>query len=281
MNVKEYLEIPSDREDDIHNLEYLEKAQLILFMAGNQFMVMEDLLTAFQKRHPEVKYIFYETLPPGLELKQILSQGAFFKGKLITGRPDIYTSVTEDTMKELLRKGFVEKYHEYLHNRIVLMVPEGNPAQIKTVNDLGRDDVRISQPGGMENITDYILNMYEKAGGKELVRKIMEVKRADATTILTVVHHRETPLRISKRTVDVGPVWATELEYAKRKGLRVEAIEPGKDIDQRDRVNYYVAKLINSPNPKNAQKFLSFILSKEAQKIYKEYGFVPYLMNLS
>lgn len=280
MSSQEYPEIPSDQEDDLHNLEHLEKAQLILFMAGNQFMVMDDLLKAFQKRHPEVEYIFYETLPPGFELKQILARGAFFKGRVITGRPDIYTSVTEDAMKELLRKEFIDKYHIYLHNRIILMVPKGNPARIKTVNDLSRDDVRISQPGGMENITDYILDMYEKTGGKELVMKIMEEKKADATTILTVVHHRETPLWISNRTVDVGPVWSTEVEHAKRKGLRVDAVEPGEGIDQRDRVNYYVAKLKNSPNPKNAKKFITFILSEEAQKIYKEYGFVPHLKNL-
>jgi molybdate transport system substrate-binding protein len=277
MSTEEYPEIPSDRGDDLHNLELMEKAQLVLFMAGNQFMVMDDLLKSFQIKHPEVEHIFYETLPPGLELKQILAHGASFKGRLITGSPDIYTSVTEDAMKELLRKGFIDKYHVYLHNRIVLMVPEGNPAGIKTVNDLGKNNVRISQPGGMENITDYILYMYKMAGGEELVRKIMEEKRAEATTILTLVHHRETPLRINKRTVDVGPVWYTEVEHAKRKGLKVGAVEIGKGFDQRERANYYIAKLKTHPNPKNAEKFLDFIFSEEAQKIYKGYGFVPHL----
>ena len=37
-------------------------------------------------------------------------------------------------------------YHPYLHNRLTLMVPPGNPAQIAAVEDLGRDAVRISQP---------------------------------------------------------------------------------------------------------------------------------------
>lgn len=63
-----------------------------MFMAGNQFMVMGDLIKAFKERHPEVKYIFYETLPPGLELKQILSGGAIFRGRLIAGSPDVYAS---------------------------------------------------------------------------------------------------------------------------------------------------------------------------------------------
>src|SRR3972149_9521345 len=110
MNRERYPEIPSDRADDLHNLEIIDKAQLILFMAGNQFMVMDNLIQLFQERHPEVEYIFYETLPPGLELKQILAHGALFKGKHITGSPDIYTSVTEDAMKELKRGGYLNNY---------------------------------------------------------------------------------------------------------------------------------------------------------------------------
>jgi ABC-type molybdate transport system substrate-binding protein len=244
-------------------------------MAGNQFMVMEELIGEFQRLYPEVKKIFYETLPPGLELKQILAGGAVFRGRVITGNPDVYTSVTEDAMLELKQRGLIKEYYPYLHNRIVLLVPKGNPAGIKTVVDLGRDDVRISQPGAMENITHYILDMYEKVGGKELVKRIMEDKRAEGTTILTVVHHRETPLRLMKGTVDVGPVWATEAEHAKRQGLAVEVIEPGSSFDQRDRVTYYITVLNSAPNPANAQKFVDFIMSDTAQGIYEKYGFVP------
>ncbi|MEK6693702.1 MAG: substrate-binding domain-containing protein [Nitrospirota bacterium] len=279
MNIDGHIEIPPEREDDLHNLEIMDKSQLVLFMAGNQFMAMEDLIRVFQEIHPEVRYIYYETLPPGLELKQILAGGALFKGRLITGRPDIYTSVSEDAMKELSDKGLINEYHIYLHNRIVLMVPEGNPVWIKTVNDLARNDVCISQPGQMENITSYILNMYERAGGKELVSRIMDEKRAEGTTILTVVHHRETPLRIKKRTVDVGPVWATEVIFAQRDGIKCEAIEPGEGLDQHEKVNYYITKLKVAPNPENAEKFLTFILSREAQKIYENYGFIPRLRN--
>ena len=40
--------IQTDRIDDLHHLEYAENADLILFMAGNQFMVMEEIIRAFQ-----------------------------------------------------------------------------------------------------------------------------------------------------------------------------------------------------------------------------------------
>ncbi len=271
-------EIPLSSGDDLHGLEYMDSADLVLFMAGNQFMVMNDLLNLFQQEYPEIKKIFYETLPPGLELKQILAGGARFGEKEIRITPDVYAAVTEDAMKELLYKKYISDYFVYLHNRIVLMVPEGNPKGIKTVVDLGRDDVRISQPGAMEDITRYITDMYGSAGGDALLKKIMDDKRAEGTTIMTIVHHRETPLRMQKGTVDVGPVWATEVRNARDMGLKVEAIEPGEVLDQRDKVNYYIARLKNAPHPENAEKFLNFMKTPQAQDIYKRFGFVPHFV---
>jgi ABC-type molybdate transport system substrate-binding protein len=278
---KEYTplpEIPLSRGDDLHGLEYMDGADLILFMAGNQFMVMDELFTLFQQEYPEIKKIFYETLPPGLELKQILAGGAKFGEKEIRITPDVYTAVAEDAMKELLHRGYIDDYFVYLHNRIMLMVPEGNPAGIRTVLDLGRDDVRISQPGEMEDITRYITDMYKSAGGDALVKRIMDNKRAEGTTILTIVHHRETPLRIRKGKVDVGPVWATEVKNVQSMGLRVESIEPGEGLDQRGKVNYYIARLKNASHPENAGKFLNFMKAPQAQEIYRRFGFVPHFM---
>jgi ABC-type molybdate transport system substrate-binding protein len=271
--------IPSDRQDDLHNLDLVDSADLVLFVAGNQFMVMDELIRVFQEEHPDVRKIFYETLPPGLELKQILAGGAVFRDKVIDVVPDIYASVTEKAMERLEQDRFIKRgeYSIYLHNRIVLMVPEGNPAQIVSVADLEREDVRISQPNPeYEDIAIYIMDMYRQAGGDSLVHRIMEEKRAEGTTIMTVVHHRETPLRIVKRTVDVGPVWATEVIHARRSNLTVDMVEPGEDLDQRDRINYYICRLKDAAHPENAVKFLDFIKSARAQGIYEAHGFVPH-----
>ena len=271
--------IPPDREDDLHNLDYVDSADLVLFVAGNQFMVMDELIRVFQEVHGDVRKVFYETLPPGLELKQILAGGAIFRDRVVDVLPDIYASVTEKAMKHLEREEFIDKesYFLYLHNRIVLMVPEGNPAHIASLADLGRDEVRISQPNPeYEDIAYYIIDMYRQGGGEDLVHRIMEKKRAEGRTILTVVHHRETPLRVTKGTVDVGPVWATEVIHARRSNLAVDMVEPGENLDQRDRINYYICKLKNAAHPENAEKFLDFIKSAPAQGIYATHGFVPH-----
>ncbi|MFC1516827.1 molybdate ABC transporter substrate-binding protein [Thermodesulfobacteriota bacterium] len=272
--------IPSNRADDLHNLDIAGSCDLALFMAGNQFMAMAEIIRAFQKKYRDIRNIFYETLPPGLELKQILSGGAIFKGEKLDVYPDIYTSVSEKGMhllesSEHIRPG---EYRLYLHNRLSLMVPKGNNANITSVADLSGDDVRISQPDPEnEDIAFHIMDMYRQVGGERLVHRIMEEKRAEGTTVFTRVHHRETPLRIAKQTVDVGPVWATEIIQARASGLDVDVVEPGEDFDQRYRIDYFICQLKNAPHPKNARKFLDFILSPPAQDIYEKYGFLSYL----
>lgn len=272
--------IPSDRGDDLHNLDMMEDSDLNLFMAGNQFMVMAELLAAFQRRYPRIRRIYYQTLPPGLQLRQILADGAIFQGKRLNVRPDIYASVNQQAMDRLEAAGRIGPggYHLYLHNRLTLMVPAGNPARISSVLDLGRDAVRISQPDPQnEHIAFHIQEMYRAAGGEALVHRIMEEKRAEATAIFTVVHHRETPLRLQKKTVDVGPVWATEAQYARTTGLAFETVEPGADQDQREHIHYYICQLNNGPHQENAQRFLDFIQSKPAQEIYEIHGFLPHI----
>lgn len=272
--------IPSDRSDDLHHPEYADNADLVLFAAGNQFMVMDELISAFQNAYPDIEKIYYETLPPGLELKQILAGGAVFKNQVIRTIPDVYTSVNKIAMRTLEKSGHIYPgdYRLYLHNRLSLMVPEGNPATITSIHDLGRDEVRISQPDPEnEDIAFHIMDMYRDAGGQGLVDRIMEEKRAQGTTIYTIVHHRETPLRIKKRTVDVGPVWATEIIAARSAGMSIESIDPGPGLDQRKKINYYACRLKNAPNPENAERFLAFITSPVAGDIYRKFGFIPHL----
>ena len=271
--------IPSERADDLHHSEIADEADLVLFMAGNQFMVMKEIVSVFKKEYPEIAKIFYETLPPGLELKQILAGGAIFRKKIIDVQADIYSSVNEKAMRTLEKAGQIEKddYRLYLHNRLTLMVQKNNPAGITSVVDLGRDSIRVSQPDpDNEDIAYHIMDMYRQAGGDELVYQIMEKKRVQGTTLFTVVHHRETPLRILKQTVDVGPVWSTEAVYAKDSGLSIDVVEPGEDLDQRNRINYYICKLTKAPHPENADKFIDFITSSAAGNIYRKYGFMAH-----
>ncbi len=270
--------IPDIREDDLHGLTSIDQAELVIFMAGNQFMAMEELITAFRKTSPDIGPIYYETLPPKMELRQILTGGAMFRGRLIDVQADVYTSVSPRGVEALADAGLVDAgaCFVYLRNRIALMVPAGNPKGIKNVNDLARKGLRISQPSiEHEDIAEHITAMYRQAGGDDLVQSILEDKRNRGETLLTTVHHRETPERLMQGRADAGAVWATEIEHARRRKLPLEGVTVGSDFDQRHRVKYYACPLKNGAHPENGRLFLSFLRSERAQNIYKNYGFTP------
>ncbi|HMA86927.1 MAG TPA: substrate-binding domain-containing protein [Desulfosalsimonadaceae bacterium] len=275
--MNEYPVIPSQRGDDLHNLEHADSADLILFMAGNQFMLMPKLIAAFKESYPEVAAIFYETLPPGLELNQILAGGMEYNGRTYQIQADVYSSVSRQAMQTLVAKELVNQddYFTYLHNKLALMVKKGNPKSIHSVLDLGREDLVISQPNpDYENIADHIIAMYGQAGGQTFVEKMLQEKKADGTTLFTTVHHRETPERIIRGKADVGPVWHTEIVAAENDGLEVQGIPVAEALDQSEAINYFIAPLRQGRNPENAGKFLQFIRTETARKIFTDYGFV-------
>jgi ABC-type molybdate transport system substrate-binding protein len=156
------------------------------------------------------------------------------------------------------------------------MVYRGNPKGVQSVADLGRADIVVSQPDPEhEHIAAHVIAMYEQAGGPSLAARILEEKRAGGTTRMTTVHHRETPQRLIQGDADAGPVWHTEIIEAQGRGLPLEGVEVGADLDQRDAVEYWIAPLKGGQNRENAMKFLEFIASPPARRIFTAHGFAP------
>ncbi|MBL1407868.1 substrate-binding domain-containing protein [Sphingobacterium faecale] len=243
--------------------------QLTIFFAGNQFMVVDDLLAAFKKEYPQYQRIFVETLPPGILAKQIQG-GSLTLGNLrITHQPDVYTA-GKRTITEM--KDYFSHTQIYCYNNICLMVPEGNPAKITSLNDLAQEHVRIAMPNPLwEGIGEQIQASYKKAGGEALVNKIMKDKVEKGTTYLTKIHHRESPMRILYGDADVAPVWSSEVVYQKIKGHPVDVVEIPDELNST--ATYMAAKLKTAPHPKAADDFLKFMETSTAQQIYQKYGF--------
>src|SRR6202162_5111033 len=55
--------------------------KLVLYVGGNYFFAMAPLVAAFEQQHPQFKgRIYWETLPPGLLVKQIDAGGQGHSG---------------------------------------------------------------------------------------------------------------------------------------------------------------------------------------------------------
>ncbi|GAA4314987.1 substrate-binding domain-containing protein [Compostibacter hankyongensis] len=243
--------------------------QLVVFFAGNQFMVMDSLLAAFKRRYPQYRRIFVETLPPGILAKQI-EAGSLTIGNLrIRLKPDVYTAGKGriDQMPDLFTQTKV-----YAYNRLALMVQKGNPQHITGMRDLQRKTVRISMPNpAWEGVAAQIQAAYVKAGGASLRKAVMETKVNDSSTFLTRIHHRESPMRILYGQSDAAPVWYTEVRYQQSIGHPVEEVQ----IPEKENVRavYMAGQMKNAPHPEAARDFMNFITGPEAAAIYRSYGF--------
>ena len=250
--------------------------QLAVFFAGNQFMVVHELIAAFQKQYPQYQRIFVETLPPGILADQI-REGALVMGNLrVVLKPDVYTAGQNRIMELQKSDRWFSTTENYARNRLALMVYRGNPKHISGLQDLGRSDVHVSMPNPQwEGIARVIETLYRKAGGEPLVNKIMVVKVKDGSTYLTQIHHRQTPLRILRRESDVGPVWYSEAyfqEHILHNPISIVEI-PNQDNME---VTYTAGLMKAAPHPQAAREFMQFLTSPVAQTIYRHYGFLAY-----
>ena len=254
-------------------------AELVMYLAGNQFMVMDELIKDFQGKNPDIKTIYVETIPPGQILKgQILKQG-MIGGVKTAQNPDLFASVNLGHLKKLKGKGMMDTFIIYTHNKLELMIAKGNPKHIKGPKDLARDDLVQSHPNpltegifkfyGAQMLKD--MGLYDKVTGGAKCRSCWAVP---GKTWFTSRHHRETPQRIEEGKADVGIVWATEVVHGKAKGRKIDGVAIPAPLNQQHRVGYAIGGLKTGRNQKNAQRYLKYLGTKEAQAIYAKYGFL-------
>lgn len=155
---------------------------------------------------------------------------------------------------------------DLLENKVTLAVPEGNPKDIKSFDDLaeklksgdvllaiGNSDVPVGQ------YTQKILNYY----------KLDETALANAGKITYGTNVKEVTTQVSEGSVDCGIVYCTDAFSA---GLTVI------DSAARDmcgQVIYPAALLKNSQHSEAAQAFLDYLTGDEAMAVFQAVGFSP------
>jgi ABC-type molybdate transport system substrate-binding protein len=159
------------------------------------------------------------------------------------------------------------------------MIAEGNPRDIKAVEDLGRDDLVQSHPNpltegifkfyGSEMLKD--LGLYEKVTDNQECKSCWAI---EGKTWFTSRHHRETPDRIEKGEADVGIVWTTEVVHAKAQARPIDGVPIPAPYNKQDKVNYAIGIMNTGRNQDNAARFLQYLATDQAQAIYESYGFL-------
>lgn len=250
-------------------------ARLVLFIGGNQFFVLPRLISGFEKLHPELAgHIFYETLPPGVLLRQIKSGNTLTLANLtLQIEPDVYEAGANAVL-EMKKSGLVEEVVDYTTNDLQIMVAAGNPKHVRSLKDLARADVTVALPNPeLEGIGKQVEIALNKTGGEALAATVYQSRVASGGVILTQIHHRQTPMRILSKQSDAGVVWTSEVLFQQKIGNPIEGVPIPVEFNAP--ATYAAGVLTGAPHRAAALAWIQFLKSDEAQAAYREFGFKP------
>jgi ABC-type molybdate transport system substrate-binding protein len=253
------------------------KAKLVVFVGGNYFFAMAPLVTEFIKEHPEFKEkVYYETIPPGLLVDQIKHNGTVTVGNMTwTVHADVYAGGLK-RVNGVISDGYAKgPAVPYATNTLTIMIPKGNPAHITGLTDLGKPGVRLVMPNPLfEGIGRQIKASLAKAGGEGLVTSVYTTKVNDGETIMTHIHHRQSPLDLMLGRADAGVTWQSEAIFQEEAGNPISHV--AIPDDQNVTAIYAAVALKAAPHHKAAQMWVDYLRSPQALAIFEHYGFKPY-----
>ena len=263
---------PADVMADFHGS--LDDPLLVLYASGNYFFVMGDLVRAFGRAYPEYQgRVFYETLPPGLLMKQLAEGGTVTSGNMtFTVRPDVM--MAEQAASEgWVRDGrLAAPVVSFATNDLTIMVPRDNPAKITGLADFGRPGLPIIMPNpAFEGVAAQIKASLAKVGGEALAQTVYEAKVADGSAILTRIHHRQTPLFLMQGLGQAGVTWTSEAIFQEQQGHPISHIVI--PAEQNTRAVYSAAIVSGASHADAARAWLAFIKTDAAFAYFAPFGF--------
>lgn len=247
------------------NADASEKAELVVFAAASMTETLNQIKTDYEAQHKDITLTY--NFDSSGTLKTQIQEGATC---------DVFISAAQKQMDQLdaskdntanpEQLDFInsDSRMDLLENKVVLVVPEHNPKNINSFDDLKSKlesgDVLLAMGNSDVPVGQYTQKILQYLG-------LDEKALADTGKITYGSNVKEVTTQVSEGSADCGVVYYTDAYSA---GLKIvgEATEGmcGKTI-------YPAAVVKNSKHPEQAQKFLAYLSSDAAAKVFEKVGF--------
>ena len=247
------------------NADASEKTELVVFAAASMTETLNQIKTDYEAQHKDITLTY--NFDSSGTLKTQIQEGATC---------DVFISAAQKQMDQLdaskdntanpEQLDFInsDSRMDLLKNKVVLVVPENNPENINSFDDLRSKlesgDVLLAMGNSDVPVGQYTQKILQYWG-------LDEKALADAGEITYGSNVKEVTTQVSEGSADCGVVYYTDAYSA---GLKIvgEATEEmcGKTI-------YPAAVMKNSEHPEQAQEFLAYLSSDAAAKVFEKVGF--------
>lgn len=236
-------------------------AELIVFAAASMTETMTEIAEMYKEVKPNVDIVY--TFDSSGTLKTQIQEGADC---------DIFISAAQKQMNQLDASADPSVNTESLdfvlegtrfnlvENKVVLAVPDNNPAEIESYENLGTDKLNLICLGN----DDVPVGAYSM----EILNSLGILDQLESGSKITYGSNvKEVTTQVKEASVDCGIIYATDAFSA---GLTVvdEA-----DESQCGQVIYPAAVLNISANQDAAKEFLDYLTTDECAKVFESVGF--------
>jgi molybdate transport system substrate-binding protein len=201
----------------------------------------------------------FEAAHPGTKVDFNFAGSSTLARQIVEGAPaDVFASADDENMRKVVDAGDVAgSPQSFVHNRLAIIVPRGNPKHVKSLADLARPDMTISLAAPGVPVSRYAAEAFAKAN--------TPVHDASREALVKAV-----VTRVSMGEADAGVVYVTDVAAG---GEKVEAVP----IEEAQNVvaSYPIAQLKGAPNAVGARDFITYVLSPRGQRVLTHSGFLP------
>ena len=244
-----------------------EASKVIVFAAASMTESLTKAGEAFTEEYPAYEITF--NFDSSGTLKTQIQEGAdcdvfISAGQLQMNQLDAADTTGDNT--EGLDLIDSDSRFDILENKVVLAVPEGNPAGIESFDQLASllasGDVLLAMGNADVPVGQYTQLIFEYYGLNE--------EELAASGVLTYgTNVKEVTTQVAEGAVDCGIVYQTD---AYSDSLEVVDSATAEMCGQ---VVYPAAATKNAPNPEGAADFLEFLRGSDASACFEEVGFTP------
>ena len=223
---------------------------LVLSAAASTKEVMETLSEQFKAKS-------------GTEVKVNLGPSSGLATQILKGAPaDLFLSANQEWADAIKSAGLADSICRLLTNKLVLIVPKGNPGQVHAPKDLLSAKVKkVSLAGEQVPAGKYAEQSLKKLGLlQQLVDDAKIVRGQDVRSALTYVERGE---------AEAGIVYAPDVGAAPQ----VESVFTF-DPARHDEIVYVLVMLKHGAQNPAARQFYEFLQSSAADQTYAKFGFL-------
>jgi molybdate transport system substrate-binding protein len=168
---------------------------------------------------------------------------------------DVFASADIPNMDKA--KDLVGTPQNFASNRLQIVVEQGNPKDIKGLQDLASSDLKVVLAASDVPAGKYAAQALGEAG--VTVKPVSQEDNVKAVVT-----------KVSLGEADAGIVYVTDVTAG---GAKVEGVDIPQD--QNVTATYPIATVKASKAQDQAQAFMDLVLSADGQQVLKEYGFLP------